>query len=216
MIRLEAHDGITVVHLEDNENRLSSALVTGFSEALDRLEKDAKPVVVTGSQKFFSNGLDLQGLASDGPAQMIRIYNLFGRLVGFPGATIAAINGHAFGAGAMLAAACDFRIMREDRGFFCFPEVDIGVPMSAEFDALLQAKYSRAALCEGWVTGKRYGGAEARALGFVDDVASATDLLPRAIARAQSLAAKDGAMVRALKRRLFASALDLLESPAPV
>lgn len=105
--------------------------------------------------------------------------------------------------------------MREDRGYFCFPEVDIGVPMSAEFDALLQAKYTRAALCEGWITGKRDSRPEARAIGFADDVASDVDLLPRAIARAQQLAAKDGSIVGALKRRLFAGALSVLEAPSP-
>jgi enoyl-CoA hydratase/carnithine racemase len=41
---------------------------------------------------------------------------------------IAAINGHAFGNGALLACTCDFRFMRSDKGFFCFPEVDVSIP----------------------------------------------------------------------------------------
>ena len=216
MIRVEPRDGIHIVHMESGENRFSSAFIATLTETLARLEEGAKPLVLTGSGKFFSNGLDLQGLAEDGAAQMTRIYRLFGRIVAFPGATIAALNGHAFGAGAMLAAACDFRVMREDRGYFCFPEVDIGVPMTPEFDALLRAKYSTASLCEGLVTGTRYGGAEARARGFVDEVASETDLLPRAVARMAPLASKSGGMVRALKRTLFAEALQLLEGPKAV
>jgi enoyl-CoA hydratase/carnithine racemase len=214
MIRVEPRDGINIVHLEHGENRFGNAFVSTFAETLGRLEVEAKPLVIIGSQKFFSNGLDLEGMAEDGPGQMRRLYALFGRIVAFPGATIAAINGHAFGAGTMLAAACDFRVMREDRGYFCFPEVDIGVPMTPELDALLRAKYTTAALCEGWITGKRFSGPEARAVGFVDDVASEADLLPRAVARVAPLAAKSGAVVRALKRMLFASALEQLEGTA--
>jgi enoyl-CoA hydratase/carnithine racemase len=45
-----------------------------------------------------------------------------------PVPTVAAINGHAFGAGSMLAIAHDFRVMRVDRGYYCFPEVDIRIP----------------------------------------------------------------------------------------
>jgi len=45
-----------------------------------------------------------------------------------PVPVIAAINGHAFGNGAMLACSCDFRFMKKDRGFFCFPEVNISIP----------------------------------------------------------------------------------------
>ena len=86
---------------------------------------------------------------------------------------VAAINGHAFGAGSMLAMAHDFRVMREDRGYFCFPEVDIHIPFTEGMAALIQAKLTPSAAVESMTTGRRYDGPAAQASGIVDAVACA-------------------------------------------
>ncbi|MCG2942458.1 enoyl-CoA hydratase/isomerase family protein, partial [Escherichia coli] len=69
-----------------------------------------------------------------------RIHELFSRVLTFSLPTAAAVNGHAFGGGAMLAMAHDYRVMRDDRGYFCFPEVDINIPFTPGMAALIQAK----------------------------------------------------------------------------
>ena len=62
----------------------------------------------------------------------------------FPCITIAAINGHAFAAGAMVALAHDFRVMRNDRGFFCLPEVDIGMTFTDSMESVIKSRLSKA------------------------------------------------------------------------
>ena len=48
------------------------------------------------------------------------------------------LSGHVYAGGAMMAMAHDFRIMRSDRGWFCLPEVKLGMPFSLGMMALLK------------------------------------------------------------------------------
>ena len=207
-------DGVTLVTMQAGENRFGLPFVTALEQILLAAGDEGRPLVLTGDGKYFSNGLDLDWLGSAGPDEaagsMAILHRVLARLLAFPGATVAAVNGHAFGAGAILAAAADVRVMRQDRGYFCFPEVDLGLAMSREFDAVLQAKYSRPSLLTALLTGKRFGADEALALGFVDGVASEGALVPDALARARELAGKDGATVGAIKQSLYRSALAVL------
>ena len=100
-----------------------------------------------------------------------RVQALLARVLTLPMPTAAAIGGHAFGAAAMLALAHDFRVMRADRGYFCFPEVDIRIPFTPGMAALIQAKLTPQAAVSAMTTGRRFGGAEAAAIGIVDATA---------------------------------------------
>ena len=82
-------------------------------------------------------------------------YRLFARLLAFPAYTVAALNGHTFAAGAMLALACDDRVMRTDRGYFCLPEADIGLPFTDGMAALILARLDHVAAREAMLTGRR-------------------------------------------------------------
>src|SRR5262245_22583701 len=141
MVRVTDLDGVSVLTLSSGENRFNLPFVLELDAALDEIFATGNPLVITGEGKFFSNGLDLQWIGENQPQSdtMFRgLHRLYGRLLIAPVATVAAVNGHAFGAGAMLAASCDFRLMREDRGYFCFPEVDLGLTMSSGMNALCQ------------------------------------------------------------------------------
>ncbi|MGY6501792.1 MAG: enoyl-CoA hydratase/isomerase family protein [Acidimicrobiales bacterium] len=207
MIDLSVVDGVSVLTMRSGENRLNMDSVTALGDALAEAAVSGAPLVVTGEGKFFSNGLDLEWLQGDGqahgPDMLARLYVLLADLVVFPGVTVAAINGHAFGGGVMIAGACDFRLMRADRGYFCFPEVDLGMAMSDQFDALIKAKYPSGALWRALVTGHRYGGEEASEAGLVDGFSTEDKLLDRAIELAGAHADKDGAAVGRLKAKHF-------------
>jgi enoyl-CoA hydratase/carnithine racemase len=207
--QLEITDDIAVLNLGDDENRFSPEWLTTVNGFLDRIESgEAKALVTTGSGKFYSNGLDLDWLAAhsdQGDWYLGQVHQLLARVLVAPVPTVAAINGHAFGAGSMLGIAHDFRIMRVDRGFFCFPEVDIHIPFSPGMAALIQEKLTPAAAVEAMTTGRRYGGGDAEAAGLVTATAPEDSVTATAVDLVTPLKGKDAGTLQAIKSTMFAS-----------
>ncbi len=211
MIDLEQHGDVVLLRWADGENRFNRDSVARWHEVLDDLESRDGPmaVVLTGEGKFFSNGLDLDAFAADpdGAGPILEgVHRLFGRMLLFPAFTVAALNGHAFAGGAMLACAFDQRVMRGDRGYWCLPEVDLGLPVTPGMFAVITSRLSTAAAADALVTGRRYGADEALALGIVEHTAAEADVVGRAVELASDMAGKNRAVIADHKRQLFASA----------
>jgi Delta3-Delta2-enoyl-CoA isomerase len=215
LIELDRDGSVFVLRMQGGENRFSLELLDAVSVALDRVQATEGPValVTTGEGKFYSNGMDLDWLATV-PEQagdyLAAIYRVLGRVLSFPAVTVAAVNGHAFGGGALLAVAHDFAVMRADRGYWCMPEADLGLALSAEYAGLLRAKLPARALQEAVVTGRRYGGPDALAAGLVHQVASEDEVLSQAIKLAADLAGKDRRTLAEHKRLLYGEAIRAL------
>jgi enoyl-CoA hydratase/carnithine racemase len=218
MVETEIVDGVHVVRMTAGENRCNGGFVEALAASVAAVEDAGAPLVLTGEGKFFSNGLDLDWISAEPDAagpMFDRLHDVLRRLLTFPAPTVAAVNGHAFGAGAILAAAADQRVMRSDRGYVCFPEVDLGLTMSPPFDAVLRSRYPRRLHLEALVTGRRYGGPEAAAAGLVDEAVPEDELLPAAVARAAAQAGKPPAHVRALKVQVHGPELVAFDAPPP-
>jgi len=217
-IDLRREGRVFVLMMNAGENRLNRSFLSAFNAALDEVEAASGPaalVTVGADVKFYSNGLDLVWMGGPGQAEtttfLADVHRLFARLLSCPLPSVAAINGHAFAAGAMLALAQDFRLMRADRGFFCLPEVDINLPLSPGMLALIRAKFDVTTIADLVLTGRRVGGTEAAARRIVDEATSAEELLNRAVTRADQLAIKDRTTYGALKRGLYAAAIEVLD-----
>jgi enoyl-CoA hydratase/carnithine racemase len=214
VIDIERRGDVAVVRMHDGENRFNHDSVARWHEVLDELQASEGPlaVVTTGEGKFYSNGLDLDWMSANGDAagpMVADVHRLFGRVLGFPAITIAAINGHAFAGGAMLATAHDFLVMRDDRGFWCLPEVDLGLPLTDAMHAVITAKLPRTTAHEAMMTGRRYTASEALAGGIVHRTASEADVLDHAVAWASELAAKDRNVLGEHKRLTYGTAIEI-------
>lgn len=219
MIERSREGDVTILRMNAGENRFHPDNLDSLESALDEVDGSGGPaaIVLTGSGKFFSNGLDLEwmGSAPAGEPQrnVARVHELLARLLGSPVAVIGALNGHAFAAGAMLALACDERVMRSDRGFFCLPEVDINIPFTPGMSALIRAKLPTRAAREAMLTGRRYGGVDALEAGIVDAAVAEDEVVARAVERAATLATKNRDVVAAIKAEMYGPALAALRRP---
>lgn len=219
MPTLQRDGNVFILSLGDGENRFNPDFVEGLNAAYDEVAGTEGPraLVVTAEGKIWSNGLDLEWFVANQekvPAFVNEVHEVFARSIELPFPTIAAVQGHCFAAGAMLALAYDERVMREDRGFFCMPEVDIRIPFTIGMDALIKARLTPQVAHEAMTTGRRYGGGEAVEAAIVQAAVPEDEVLPRAIARARELEEKDGATLGTIKQRLYAPVLEALRAPA--
>jgi len=215
MPHLDRDGDIYVLNIGADENRFTIEWIASMRALVAEVAATPSPValVTVADGKFWSNGLDLDWLTAnlDKAQEYIgEVQGLFNDVLTLPVPTVAAIQGHCFAAGAMLALAHDWRTMRNDRGFFCLPEVDIQIPFSVGMDALIRAKLPGSTALEAMTTGKRYGGEDAATAGIITVAVGETEVLSRAVEIAGPLAAKAGAALGTIKRRMFAAVSESL------
>jgi enoyl-CoA hydratase/carnithine racemase len=208
-VRLDRHGPVFLLELGDGENRLDAESLAGLGAALDEVERAPGDcaLVTCARGAFYSNGYDLvrlRTLSQEAQRDFVAHHErVLARLLLFPVPTLAALPGHAIGGGALLALAHDWRFMREDRGFFCLPEIDARIPFRPGMLALLRAKLAPALLRDLVLSGAKLGGREAAAAGAVDAALPEPELLPRALERADELARKDRKTFAKMKERMY-------------
>ena len=215
MPTLERSGDVFVLDLGDTENRFHPDWLSAVGAALDEVEGAEGPraLVTTATGKFFSNGLDLDWLGQH-PDQHERyvadVQALLARVLALPVVTVAALQGHTFAAAAMLSLAHDLRVMRADRGFWCLPEADIGMPFTPGMSALIQARLSPQTAHVAMTTARRYGGDDALTAGIVDHAVPEDTVRATAVELAAAQAGKAGPTLATIKARMYRPVLDRL------
>lgn len=198
MIDLDKRGEVFVLTMNDGENRWNTTFVRAFAAALDEVQASTGPaalVTTAASEKFFSNGLDLGWLQTEGGHRGgertvfgAEFMALMARLITLPLPSVCAINGHAFGAGFMTALCHDVRLMRADRGFACANEVEIGMVIPPPELALFRHKLPMNVFFETVQLARRWTGPDAFAAGIVQQIEPIETLTGAAIVRAAALA----------------------------
>jgi enoyl-CoA hydratase len=194
MIESASADGVTVLTMRHGK---ANALDIEFCEALAshflalRLT-EAKAVVLTGTGKIFSAGVDLKRL-SEGGAAYVReflpsLHRLYEAIFFHPKPVVAAINGHAVAGGCILACCADRRLMARDVGRIGVTELLVGVPFPTLAFEILRFAVPARVLPEVTYSGGTYPSDAALDRGWVDELAEPSGLIEDALAVAQELA----------------------------
>jgi len=225
LVEYELEKGVAVLTMKNGENRFNMLFLHEFLDILDEIEQktEATALVVKSShEKIFSNGLDLDWLmpltqAGDTGAIKEFCYTmnrLLRRILLYPMPTIAAITGHAFAGGAIMCCCFDFRFMRSDRGFFCFPEVDLGIPFWPGMVAMVKKAIPQYKLDEMYYLGTRLTGAECEEHRIVVKSLPMDELMPAVMAFAGGLGKKRGYYL-AQKERMNAPIVKIIDEEDP-
>lgn len=192
-VRLEPKGNIVVLHLDNGlTNPVSPALVNDLHKSLDEIAEQARGLVLCGGQKFFSIGLDLPQLLDLDKDEMRRFWHKFNSLVlklfTLPIPTACAVEGHAPGAGAILALTCDFRFISEDKALIGFNEIQLNIPAPYLATIMLRQALGQPDADELLFAGNLITAQKANEISFASEILPKSDVKNRAIEKIKHIA----------------------------
>lgn len=195
----EMSEGIVQITLNDptNLNAMGEEMASEFSSLVTSLKEratDLRAILLTGAGRAFSAGghlemLEKKTLLSGEENRLImhRFYNSFLSILTLNVPLVAAINGHAVGAGLCLASACDIRIAAEGAKLgFTFTKLGLHPGMAATY--FLPKVIGEAAAMELLLTGRIIDAHEAMRIGLVSRVVAQDEIQAAALSVAQEIA----------------------------
>jgi enoyl-CoA hydratase/carnithine racemase len=218
----EKKDTVAVLTMNNKENRMNLDYASAMIQALDEILEDKgvfSVVICSSDEKNWSQGIDLQWLMERKAADdlnairsfLYRMNDLFKKLLLYPMPVIAAINGHAFGNGALLSCTCDFRFMRSDKGFFCFPEVDVSIPFLPGMIAFARKAIPEYKYQEMVYSGRRFTASELEEHHVIRKACRNQDeLMKESMDLARTFEKKRG-IFGELKKRMYKSVIQALD-----
>jgi len=217
---------VAIMTMNNGENRHNPEWAEAMLSTYDEImaDEEIKALVLTSSDpKNFCLGVDIDYMMNalsknDFPGISQWLYrngDVFRAIMMAPVPTIAAITGHAFGNGAMLAGACDFRFMRADRGYFCFPEIDLGIQFAPSMTEWMKRIMPYHLFVKMQFTGEKIGAAELEKYNVIMKACeNAEKTVEEAVAFAKTFN-KSRTSLAEMKRRTYKHIIDKMEKEDP-
>jgi len=200
--------GVVLLRIDRPEarNALSPEAMEELASALERLDADpgVRCVVIAGSDKVFAAGADIKAMAERSFAEALRhpAASFWRRLAAIKTPMVAAVSGYALGGGCELALACDM-IVAAEGATFGQPEIGLGIIPGGGGTQRLARVLGKQRAMELVLTGRRFGAAEAQAMGLVNRLAPDDAWLEEAMALAAEVASKPPVASRLAKQAVL-------------
>lgn len=196
---------VITINREKSLNSLSVDTIKELQVVFDEFEENEniRCVILTGAGgKAFVAGADIEELSQldtkSGQKFSKRGLKLMESIQDFPWPVIAAVNGYALGGGCELALACDIRLASANAKLGQ-PEVNLGVITGFGGSQRLPRIVGRGKASQLILTGEMISAQEAYRIGLVDEVYAPEELMPKAIAMAETIAFKGPVAVKLSK-----------------
>ena len=205
-------DAIAVITLDDGRaNAFSDAVLARLEALVDQAEADgARALVLVGRPGRFSAGFDLAEMTASAEqmrALVIRGARWWMRIYGLGMPTVAACTGHALAGGALTLLSCDRRIGADVPAKIGLSEVTIGMVLPKFAVELARERLTTASLPMSTMGGQVYDPAGAAAVGFLDEVVPADEVVDAAMAEARRLTELRTGAFAGTKQNLRAAAI---------
>ena len=208
MINTEIKDSIAIIQMNHGKvNAIDIELFGALQHALSEIKNSpVKAVVLTGSGKAFSAGVDLFRLLNSGTDYIRSFVKVLcdglETLFFFPKPVIAAVNGHAVAGGCIMTCACDYRIGVSDGMTIGVTELLVGVPFPAIALEIVRFAAAPQYLQQIVYSGKTYLADDAVRVGLLDEVVTREKLIEQAMIAASRFAELPADAFAITKRRL--------------
>lgn len=199
-VTVTIEDDIAVVRVDDGRaNALSHTVLDALDAALDRAEREASAVLMTGRPGRFCAGFDLSVMMAGAHERRVLVEkgaHVFLRMAEFGRPVVAACTGHALAAGAVWLTCVDWRIGADIEAKVGLNEVAIGMPLPIFALEMARERLSKRHFLAATAHARIYTPREAVDAGYLDEVVPEAGLFDAAKAKAAALAAlKDPAYV---------------------
>lgn len=205
-VTIEVQDGVATIRLDRPKmNALNAQVQAEIRECAvqAQLDDEVRAVILTGGEKVFAAGADIKEMRNVGYAEMLRhsgvLQECFATVARIPKPVIAAVNGYALGGGCELALCADFRIVAED-AVLGQPEILLGVIPGAGGTQRLTRLVGPARAKDLVFSGRFVDAPAALAMGLVDEMVPASEVLATAQQRAAAYAKGPALALRAAKK----------------
>jgi enoyl-CoA hydratase len=216
-IEREAHGDVVVLRMAHGAvNALDLELLNDLIGNVAELAEAAPPMVLTGSGRSFSAGVDLKRIVGGGAEYiaefMTALSKAFLAVFEYPGPAVAAINGHAIAGGFVFAAACDYRVAADGGARIGLSELKVGVPFPTAAIEIVRHAVGTALASRYALGAALFGVREAH--GLIDEVVGAEVLEHTAAQRARERSQLGAEAYLLAKRQLQRPVWDNIERHA--
>jgi enoyl-CoA hydratase/carnithine racemase len=207
-VRVDRDGLVAVVTMSRGKaNAINRTMAQELWEAMNGVARDPEiraVVLASDKPKFFSAGFDINEVFLYDRAQLGDCFRIYGetyeRMLHMPKAVVAAAPGHCFAAGAILALACDYRLMAKGEFGFALNEINIGITLPMAVFRMLADVAGAAWARRLILSGDPVSMEQALQIGIADELAEPDQVLPRALEVARKFAEKPAAAFAEMKK----------------